>query len=155
MGVGVCVDVGVGVGVSVEVGVGVAVGVWVGVGVLVGVWVGVGVCVEVADGLGDAVGVGVSVGVLRPTILAMMPRAVPPSGFCFESPVCQYAALTSTTTSGKSASATHRDIDLLRKASSRNRAWSIQDTPTGWNCQMHQIPCASIESLGIGPYIHH
>jgi hypothetical protein len=118
VGVGVWVEVGVGVGVWVWVGVGVGVGVEVDVGVGVGVSVGVGVCVDVAVGLGEAVYVGVNVGVLKPAILAMTPRPVSPSEFCVASPVRQYAALSNNAMSGKSASATHRDFDLLCKASS-------------------------------------
>ena len=94
-------------------------GVRVDVGVAVGVLVGVGVCVDVAVGVGEAVCVGVNVGVLRPTILARTAKPVSPPGFWFDSPVRQYAALSNNARSGKSASATHRDFDLLCKASSR------------------------------------
>ena len=93
-------------------------GVWVDVGVTVGVLVGVAVCVDVAVGVGEAVCVGVNVGVLKPAILARIARPVSPSGFWFVSPVRQYAALSNSTRSGRSTSATHRDLDLLCKASS-------------------------------------
>ena len=116
---GVWVKVGVGVGVRVAVGVGVAVGVRVGVDVGADVSVGVGVWVDVAVAVGEAVCVGVKVGVLNPAILAMKFRPVSPSPSWFDSPVCQYAALSNSATSGRSASATHRDLDLLGKASSR------------------------------------
>ena len=116
MNVGVGVKVGVAVGVFVAVGVGVKAGVFVGVGV--GVSVGVGVCVEVAVGLGEAVCVGVDVGVLKPATRAITPSPLSESGFGFDSPVCQYAALSSSATSGKSASATHRDLILVCKSSS-------------------------------------
>ena len=116
MNVGVGVKVGVAVGVFVAVGVGVKVGVFVGV--RVGVSVGVGVYVEVAVGLGETVCVGVAVGVINPTIRAMTPSPLSRSGFGFDSPVCQYAALNSSATTGKSASATHRDLILLCKSSS-------------------------------------
>ena len=116
MNVGVGVKVGVAVGVFVAVGVGVKVGVFVGV--RVGVSVGVGVYVEVAVGVGGGVCVGVDVGVLKPTIRAITPSPLSGSGFGFDSPVCQYAALSSSATTGKSASATHRDLILLGKSSS-------------------------------------
>ena len=88
------------------------------VGVRVGVLVGVGVWVDVAVGVGVAVLVGVKVGVLKPTIRASTASPAPPSGFWFGSPVRQYAALSNSATNGSSASATHRDLLLLRKASS-------------------------------------
>jgi hypothetical protein len=129
VGVGVKVGVAVGVSVGVADGVGVDVGVWVDVGVGLGVSVGVGVCVEVAVGLGVAVFVGVKVGVLKPTILAITLRPVSVSGVWCKSPVRQYAALSNSATNGKSASATHRDGNLLRKESSLidkpGRGWPI------------------------------
>jgi hypothetical protein len=84
----------------------------------VGVLVGVGVWVDVAVGVGVAVLVGVKVGVLKPTIRARTTSPAGPSEFWFDSPVRQYAALSNSATSGSSASATHRDLTLLRKASS-------------------------------------
>jgi hypothetical protein len=74
--------------------------------------------VDVAVGVGEAVCVGVNVGVLKPAILARIASPVSPSGSWFDSPVRQYAALSNNAMSGRSASATHRDLDLLCKASS-------------------------------------